>query len=161
MADYAERNIPNLESTFDGEPYHVGSILRDLSDTSFLVTSEIAEHAKHEADRRFASERSTEGCVIAAQVLTEFCYVVTDARRLERPLSMPDAPRMSTRWRCGREVTVLSDVLRPLEIPCSNPRAQGRRSNSTPDLFEHKVAHFFSILFRYRAFVPTRPGIGL
>ncbi len=32
MADYAERNIRNLESIFDGEPHHVGAILRDFSD---------------------------------------------------------------------------------------------------------------------------------
>ncbi len=37
MADYAERNIPNPESIFDGEPHHVGSILRDLSDTDDIL----------------------------------------------------------------------------------------------------------------------------
>ena len=37
MADYAERNIPNPESIFDGEPYHVGSILRDLSGEDDLL----------------------------------------------------------------------------------------------------------------------------
>ena len=75
--------------------------------TSFLVAFEIAEHARHEAARRFATERYTEGFAIAAQVLTEFCHVVTDPRRFERPLSMPEALRASTRWWLGREVTVV------------------------------------------------------
>lgn len=76
-------------------------------DTSFIVAYEIAEHAKHAAARRFASERHTEGFAVAAQVLTEFCHVVTDPRRFERPLSMQEAVRASRRWWRSREVTVV------------------------------------------------------
>lgn len=31
MADYASERIPAPQSIFDGEPYHVGAVLRDLS----------------------------------------------------------------------------------------------------------------------------------
>jgi len=75
-------------------------------DTSFIVAYEIAEHAKHAAARLFASERHAEGFAVAAQVLTEFCHVVTDPRRFKRPLSMQEAVRTSRRWWRGREVTV-------------------------------------------------------
>lgn len=50
---------------------------------------------------------------LAAQVLAEFCHVVTDAKRFERPLHMTDALELCELWwnapEC-RQVTVDGDV---------------------------------------------------
>lgn len=77
-------------------------------DTSFIVAFEIAEHARHDAARRFAADRQEEGFALAAQVLTEFCHVVTDPRRFEAPLSMADAIDAAGRWWHSREVVIVN-----------------------------------------------------
>lgn len=63
-------------------------------DTSFLVGLAIREHPSHgPCVRIFENEiRGRDGTMaLAAQVLAEFCHVVTDPRRFERPLDMAEA----------------------------------------------------------------------
>lgn len=70
-------------------------------DTSFLVALTVREHQAHEAALRVfhAEIEGREGSMaLTAQVLSEFCHVVTDPRRFERPLSMPEALELSEVW---------------------------------------------------------------
>ena len=76
-------------------------------DTSFLVAFEIAEHPKHNVARSFARERASEGFALGTQVLTEFCHVVTDPKRFERPLSIAQATHCAHRWVTAREITIV------------------------------------------------------
>ena len=67
-------------------------------DTSFLVGLSVREHPAHEACLRIfdAEIRGGEGTMaLASQVLAEFCHVVTDARRFERPLDVAEALEIS------------------------------------------------------------------
>lgn len=75
-------------------------------DTSFLVAVSIREHPAHrEAWRVFDGEiRGRDGAAaVAPQVLTEFVHVVTDPRRLERPIPMDEALDIGDRWWNARE----------------------------------------------------------
>ena len=74
-------------------------------DTSFLVAFEIEEHRLHETAVAFARDRREEGFGVAPQVLAEFIHVVTDPRRMERPLEMADALDRAEAWWEGKEVT--------------------------------------------------------
>jgi predicted nucleic acid-binding protein len=70
-------------------------------DTSFLIGLAVQEHPAH--DRCWALfEREIVGrdatMAVAAQVLAEFCHVVTDGRRFERPLAMPEALELCEQW---------------------------------------------------------------
>ena len=76
-------------------------------DTSVLVAFEIEEHEKHARVRAFAAERRSEGFAIAAQVLSEFCHIVTDPKRFARPMTMPRALDAARAWWGSREVTVV------------------------------------------------------
>jgi predicted nucleic acid-binding protein len=70
-------------------------------DTSFLVALAVREHAAHRACwRLFQSEivGGTETMAIAPQVLAEFCHVVTDPRRFQRPLDMEAALELCELW---------------------------------------------------------------
>lgn len=70
-------------------------------DTSYLVALAVREHPEHEASLRIFDEEirgRTGTMVLAPQVLAEFCHVVTDARRFERPLDMADALELSELW---------------------------------------------------------------
>jgi predicted nucleic acid-binding protein len=70
-------------------------------DTSFLVGLAIREHPARPACRRLFEEDilgGTATMAIAPQVLAEFCHIVTDPRRFERPLDMPEALDMCTLW---------------------------------------------------------------
>jgi predicted nucleic acid-binding protein len=70
-------------------------------DTSFLVGLAVREHPAH---RRCLEVFETEiqgrtaSMALAAQVLAEFCHVVTDPRRFERPLEMFDALELCEQW---------------------------------------------------------------
>jgi len=70
-------------------------------DTSFLVALAVREHPSNEAALRvFEQEiRGREGSMaLSAQVLAEFCHVITDPRRFERPLEMSDALDLCETW---------------------------------------------------------------
>ena len=70
-------------------------------DTTFLVQIEIREAEGHDA-RSFAGHAIWGGLgsvCLAPQVLSEFLHVVTDRRRLQRPMSMVEALRRAVhRW---------------------------------------------------------------
>jgi predicted nucleic acid-binding protein len=75
-------------------------------DTSFLVALAIREHPSHYGCLAlFEGEiRGGEGTMaLAPQVLAEFCHVVTDPRRFERPLEMSDALDLCEEWWNARE----------------------------------------------------------
>ncbi|MEX2499687.1 MAG: PIN domain-containing protein [Wenzhouxiangellaceae bacterium] len=70
-------------------------------DTSFLVGLAVREHPVHAACQAiFEAEivGRPGSFALAPQVLTEFAHVVTDPRRFERPLAMPDALDMCRTW---------------------------------------------------------------
>jgi predicted nucleic acid-binding protein len=70
-------------------------------DTSFLVGLAVREHPVHpRCLSLFEAEiRGREASMaMAPQVLAEFCHVVTDPRRFERPLPMADAVELSELW---------------------------------------------------------------
>lgn len=76
------------------------------ADTSFLVGLTVKEHAAHDTCWiLFESEilRGDATMAITAQVLAEFCHVVTDARRFERPLAMSEALNLCEQWWKARE----------------------------------------------------------
>ena len=84
-------------------------------DTSFLVAYEIVEHPKHHMARGFASARFGEGFALAPQVFPEFIHIITDERRLERPVSMPQALELAEKWRNAVEVRLTP----PTQEACS------------------------------------------
>jgi predicted nucleic acid-binding protein len=70
-------------------------------DTSFLVGLAVREHAAHRACWRLFEKEvqgGTAAMAVAPQVLAEFCHVVTDPRRFEHPLEMPDALELCEQW---------------------------------------------------------------
>lgn len=70
-------------------------------DTSFLVGLAVQEHPAHAACRALFENEILGGdgtMAIAAQVLAEFCHIVTDGRRFERPLAMPEALELCEQW---------------------------------------------------------------
>jgi len=77
------------------------------ADTSFLVALAAREHPSHQrAWSVFESEiRGQEASIaLAAQVMAEFAHVITDPRRFERPLSMPEAVELCEEWWNSEEV---------------------------------------------------------
>ena len=76
-------------------------------DTTFLVQLEVQEAEGHDAAlevlRRDILGRDREAG-LAPQVLAEFVHVVTDARRFERPLSVPQALAKASFWWNAAEV---------------------------------------------------------
>lgn len=68
-------------------------------DTSFLVALSIREHASHQAAQAVLSRevRASEVGVTSA-VLTEYVHAVTDSKRFQNPLSMPQAIVTATAW---------------------------------------------------------------
>jgi predicted nucleic acid-binding protein len=70
-------------------------------DTSYLVGLAVREHAAHgRCWSLFEAEIAggTATMAVAPQVLAEFCHVVTDPRRFERPLDMPAALELCEQW---------------------------------------------------------------
>lgn len=81
-------------------------------DTSFLVGLAVREHPAHRACWTLFESEILGGdatTAIAAQVLAEFCHVVTDGRRFERPLAMPEALELCEQWWTAQEC-------RPVEV---------------------------------------------
>jgi predicted nucleic acid-binding protein len=70
-------------------------------DTSFLVGLAIREHPSHGACLRLFEDEilgRAGAMAVAAQVMAEFCHVVTDSRRFERPLTMAEALELCEEW---------------------------------------------------------------
>jgi predicted nucleic acid-binding protein len=75
-------------------------------DTSVLVALAIRAHPLHgRAWSLFEDEIvGRDGAMaLAPQVLTEFAHVVSDPRRFEHPLTLPDALAIAERWWGARE----------------------------------------------------------
>ena len=78
-------------------------------DTTFLVETEVEDHPHHDwanAEMTSILERG-ESIALAAQVLTEFVHVVTDAKRFGRPLTMARAIERAEQWWMASEVVQL------------------------------------------------------
>ena len=76
-------------------------------DTTFLVQLEIQEATAHAAAREILRREILQhdgAAALAPQVLSEFIHVVTDERRFERPLSMPQALGKASFWWNAREI---------------------------------------------------------
>ena len=70
-------------------------------DTSYLIGLAIREHPSHPRCLEVFDEEirgGTATMAVAPQVLAEFCHVVTDPRRFERPLAMADALDLCGQW---------------------------------------------------------------
>jgi predicted nucleic acid-binding protein len=70
-------------------------------DTSYLVALAIREHPAHDASLRIFDDLirgGTSTMALAPQALAEFCHVVTDPLRFERPLDMAEALELSELW---------------------------------------------------------------
>lgn len=70
-------------------------------DTSFLVGLTVDEHTSHRACWNLFDDEivgKPASMAITAQVLTEFCHVITDQRRFERPLEMTAALDLCEQW---------------------------------------------------------------
>ncbi len=79
-------------------------------DTSFLVGLTAEEHTSHHAcwelfDGEIVGKPAS--MAVAAQVLTEFCHVITDKRRFERPLPMAAALDLCEQWCHAEESRVV------------------------------------------------------
>lgn len=72
-------------------------------DTSFLVAFEVSSHPLNGPARQLAEHYQGESFGLAPQVVAEFIHVVTDPKRFEYPLLMPDALGRAGRWWNARE----------------------------------------------------------
>jgi predicted nucleic acid-binding protein len=75
-------------------------------DTDFLVAVEVKDHPFHsQADALLtALLRDGHDLAVAPQTLAEFIHVVTDARRMPQPLSLPEAISRAEHWWQAAEV---------------------------------------------------------
>lgn len=71
------------------------------ADTSFLVGLAVREHPFHDACWRLFEDDIVGrpgSLALTAQALAEFAHVVTDPRRFERALAMPEALELCGQW---------------------------------------------------------------
>ena len=75
-------------------------------DTDFLVAAEIRDHPFHaQADLLLRTLLSGgHDFALAPQTLAEFIHVVTDSKRMPRPLGMPEAIARAEHWWQAAEV---------------------------------------------------------
>lgn len=75
-------------------------------DTDFLVAVEVLEHPFHlRADALLTDLLAKgHGLAVAPQTLAEFIHIVTDGKRMPRPLSMAEAIHRATHWWQAAEV---------------------------------------------------------
>lgn len=75
-------------------------------DTDFLVAVEVTGHPFHAPARALLDRLIDEGhdFALAPQTLAEFIHVVTDPRRMPRPLELPDATQRAGHWWQSAEV---------------------------------------------------------
>ncbi len=82
-------------------------------DTSVLVATELASHARHSASRVLLQRLAQVGdnLALAPQVLAELVHVVTDPRRCEIPLTTPAAlERAELIWNGTHVLQVFPDA---------------------------------------------------
>lgn len=75
-------------------------------DTSFLIGLAVREHPAHGAcwmlfEKEILGRDAS--MALAAQVLAEFCHVISDGRRFERPLAISEALELCEQWWNARE----------------------------------------------------------
>lgn len=75
-------------------------------DTDFLVAAEIRDHPFHSQADALLTELLTSGhdLALAPQTLAEFIHIVTDGKRMPRPLQMEEAIRRANHWWQAAEV---------------------------------------------------------
>lgn len=80
--------------------------MRHAIDTDFLVALEIRDHVFHKNADALLNRLLDAGheLAVAPQTLAEFVHVVTDARRMNEPLSMEEALARAEHWWQAREV---------------------------------------------------------
>jgi predicted nucleic acid-binding protein len=79
------------------------------ADTSLLVAHSLVDHPDHGAAERAIRDLLGEGGLLALcpVVIDEFIHVVTDPRRFERALGMPEAIGLAQTWCQSRETLLL------------------------------------------------------
>lgn len=113
-------------------------------DTSFLVALAVREHPAHRACwKLFQAEMlgRTGAMAIAAQVLTEFCHVVTDNRRFEHPLEMAEALELCEQWWHAQEcLPVVADTeVGVLFLTWMHELKQGRHGSLSTSCYSDSV----------------------
>jgi predicted nucleic acid-binding protein len=75
-------------------------------DTDFLVAIEILDHPNHVQAAALLHRLLDEGhdLALAPQVLAEFIHIVTDGKRMPRPLTMVEAINRAEHWWQAAEV---------------------------------------------------------
>lgn len=75
-------------------------------DTDFLVAVEVREHPFHLRADALLSDLLAKGhdLAVAPQTLAEFIHIVTDGKRMPRPLGMAEAIHRATHWWQAAEV---------------------------------------------------------
>lgn len=76
-------------------------------DTTVLIAHELKEVENHQKVREHiakSARNSSEIYGLTPQVIHEFIHVVTDSRRFERPLSIPDAIHRAQYWWDAAEI---------------------------------------------------------
>ncbi len=75
-------------------------------DTDFLVAAEIRDHPFHSQADALLTKLLTSGhdLALAPQTLAEFIHIVTDGKRMPRPLQMEEAIRRANHWWQAAEV---------------------------------------------------------
>lgn len=76
------------------------------TDTDFLVAIEVLEHPFHRAADELLSRLLDDGhdLAVAPQTLAEFIHVVSDPRRMPRPLTVGEATARAEQWWQAAEV---------------------------------------------------------
>lgn len=79
-------------------------------DTNILVAHAIPEHPAHGHVRKRIDRFLLDGhhLGVTSGILAEFIHVVTDPRRFENPLTMPEALEWATFWSDAEEVVIIS-----------------------------------------------------
>lgn len=75
-------------------------------DTDFLVAAEVREHPFHSDANSLLDALLSAGhlLALAPQTLAEFIHVVTDPKRMPRPLTMSEAIQRAEHWWQAKEV---------------------------------------------------------
>lgn len=76
-------------------------------DTSFLVQAALIEHPGHQRAMDCICEMSRKNgkYALAPLVINEFLHVITDERRFQHPVKMPQALELADRWWNAPEVS--------------------------------------------------------
>lgn len=79
-------------------------------DTNILVAHAIPEHPAHGKVRERIDHFQLEGrrLALTSGILAEFIHVVTDSRRFENPLTMPEALEWAAFWSDAEEIAIIS-----------------------------------------------------